>query len=520
MASCDSIMRALHLMGLCPRCILRSIGVVKNVDYFQENVDTFIFNHDLPSMHSLCTLCCGILQFFESGFPDSLVETLGPVVQREILSQGHKSFDYALSVAVPSFLLIRTAVVDAFIKCNYTDFSQKVKLSLKDVLKIVAVNFLKIQLDAVEVASVYFSVIYFGMQSTFHVRLAILPSLEECVLLGKVVLPRFDIRDPIPSGSLIAVTRALNTLEEHFDAQKKKNLDLIHPLLKYFFLFFAFGSSAKCNLFPLAPISIHPALTVLLERDPFYLSGFYSKYDRELSQTPFEFVAESVSDLIAKHMLQVCSASSYKFCSSGREDVDVRLLSENECGRQFSVELVNCRKPIKTIEDCLLLETRINEDEETAGRIKIFQLCIADSSVFSVLKLGEEKKRKEYRCVVWASRLLAQKDLLFPTELSIQQNTPLRVLHRRTAMIRPRTIYSFSAELLGGYNGKSHFFILDLVTQAGTYIKEFVHGDLGRTKPNLGDLLGCETDIIQLDVKGLLNVTMNDVPNEYCEQDE
>lgn len=45
------------------------------------------------------------------------------------------------------------------------------------------------------------------------------------------------------------------------------------------------------------------------------------------------------------------------------------------------------------------------------------------------------------------------------------------------------------------------FFQLHLTTQAGTYIKEFVHGDLGRTVPNLGEILGCEVDIIALDVE-------------------
>lgn len=38
---------------------------------------------------------------------------------------------------------------------------------------------------------------------------------------------------------------------------------------------------------------------------------------------------------------------------------------------------------------------------------------------------------------------------------------------------------------------------------AGTYIKEFVHGDLGRTTPNVGSLIGKEVDILQLDVGSL-----------------
>lgn len=43
-----------------------------------------------------------------------------------------------------------------------------------------------------------------------------------------------------------------------------------------------------------------------------------------------------------------------------------------------------------------------------------------------------------------------------------------------------------------------------LETQAGTYIKEFVHGDFGRTRPSLADLLGVENgevDILELDVE-------------------
>ena len=38
------------------------------------------------------------------------------------------------------------------------------------------------------------------------------------------------------------------------------------------------------------------------------------------------------------------------------------------------------------------------------------------------------------------------------------------------------------------------------MASAGTYIKEFVHGDLGRTVPSIGSLLESEADILQLDV--------------------
>ena len=48
-----------------------------------------------------------------------------------------------------------------------------------------------------------------------------------------------------------------------------------------------------------------------------------------------------------------------------------------------------------------------------------------------------------------------------------------------------------------------NFFLLDLCTSSGTYVKEFVHGDLGRTTPNVGQILQTTCDILQLDVLNL-----------------
>lgn len=38
------------------------------------------------------------------------------------------------------------------------------------------------------------------------------------------------------------------------------------------------------------------------------------------------------------------------------------------------------------------------------------------------------------------------------------------------------------------------------MTSAGTYVKEFIHSDLKRTSPSIGELLECNADIVQLDV--------------------
>ena len=62
-------------------------------------------------------------------------------------------------------------------------------------------------------------------------------------------------------------------------------------------------------------------------------------------------------------------------------------------------------------------------------------------------------------------------------------------------MTRHRSITELSATLVDPYH-----FRLRLTTQAGAYVKEFVHGDFGRTKPNLTMILNRFVDILELDV--------------------
>jgi tRNA pseudouridine synthase 10 len=41
-----------------------------------------------------------------------------------------------------------------------------------------------------------------------------------------------------------------------------------------------------------------------------------------------------------------------------------------------------------------------------------------------------------------------------------------------------------------------NYFVLNVLASAGTYIKELVHGDLGRTTPSIGQILNTECDIL------------------------
>ena len=145
-----------------------------------------------------------------------------------------------------------------------------------------------------------------------------------------------------------------------------------------------------------------------------------------------------------------------------------------------------------------LIQESINRSTSDVA-VRDVQVVSKDDT--GILKQGEEDKQKSYVAVCWSrdditdgqiAELVAMKD---PT---LRQKTPIRVLHRRPLATRERTIYNMSMRLINADD--RHHFLLFLKTQAGTYIKEFVHGDFGRTVPSLGNLLKTECDILQLDV--------------------
>lgn len=251
------------------------------------------------------------------------------------------------------------------------------------------------------------------------------------------------------------------------------------------------------SLLPVLPLlETHCTMDVTFSHEPLYLAGRYNKFSRNLSQSPWiidgiKKAETSVQEILVFHTEKVFHSDSIVFSSSGREDVDVRMLGT---GRPFMLEVVNPR--VLTFDECLQLEVGINK---STNDMSVRNLKLVDRQIAgTILKSGEEEKEKHYSALIWSSCELLSSDLTFLdkiTNLSIKQKTPIRVLHRRSLATRERVIYTLKATLVD-----SHHFQLDLSTQAGTYIKEFVHGDFGRTVPNLSQLMGHTVDILALDV--------------------
>jgi len=166
-------------------------------------------------------------------------------------------------------------------------------------------------------------------------------------------------------------------------------------------------------------------------------------------------------------------------------------------GRPFVMSLFQPKKRVSApgMEE---LQKALNRQSDL---VQVRDLRYASEEFFDQLKVGEEDKLKAYCAVVWTDRPLSQADMTrlnAMTDLNVCQKTPIRVLHRRSLLIRERKVLAMDCELLS-----EHLFRLNLITTAGTYVKEFVHGDFCRTVPHIGQLLHCRADILQLDVLGL-----------------
>ncbi|XP_034093166.1 tRNA pseudouridine synthase Pus10-like [Gymnodraco acuticeps] len=231
-----------------------------------------------------------------------------------------------------------------------------------------------------------------------------------------------------------------------------------------------------------------------------FVAGRYNKYSRSLPQTPWVIDGErrmesSVEELIAESVLSSFRSEGFNFSSSGREDVDVRTLGT---GRPFAMELLNPHRSNLSRAEMKLLQETINNSSD---KIKVRDLQIVSREAMGKMKEGEEDKTKSYTALIWTLKPIQSEDIAFMDDikdLTLDQKTPLRVLHRRALAVRPRVVHSMKTRFLD-----SHHFYLEMKTQAGTYIKEFVHGDFGRTKPNLCELLKTDTDILELDVESV-----------------
>jgi len=254
------------------------------------------------------------------------------------------------------------------------------------------------------------------------------------------------------------------------------------------------------------------AARVRVWASPVYVAGRYAKFARDVPQSPWSNcpvkwarATESVQDALEDAIVKSAHADGAKFNSSGREDLDVRMLGD---GRPFVLEVHNPKASVSELRENLVrAETLMNQSSFLKTDVKAFNLRVVPKETYKNvgLRLDSNEKEKSYSCVCICDPPVPMDSTICDVvsamkDVELKQQTPIRVSHRRSDLVRPRTLREIKVSVIPGTRGRCVF--VDLRAEAGTYIKEFCHGDKGRTNPSLGDLLGNGTkcDIIQLDV--------------------
>ncbi len=243
---------------------------------------------------------------------------------------------------------------------------------------------------------------------------------------------------------------------------------------------------------------------VSLDIAPIFIAGRYTKYSREIPQTIWpcrvchgkgcdhchgkgKMYPTSVQEIIGDIALEMADGDEHFFHGMGREDIDARMLGD---GRPFVLEISNPRRRDIDLDE---LERRANQSD-LAGY----------NSLHFVQREAVERYKgaaadKVYRVHVRADSKVNKQAVvdvaLSFKNASIDQRTPRRVEHRRADLVRKRTIHWVRADSV-----TDDSFDLELETDSGTYVKEFVSGDEGRSTPSFSERLGVQCTVETLDV--------------------
>jgi tRNA pseudouridine synthase 10 len=243
---------------------------------------------------------------------------------------------------------------------------------------------------------------------------------------------------------------------------------------------------------------------VLINSVFFY--GRYRKFERGIPQTHWDCrecrgrgcrkcnftgaqYLDSVEELIGRPVISAFDATNAVLHGAGREDIDARMVGT---GRPFILEVVEPKRRTLDLRD---LEAEINRTAD--GRVSVELKRWTDRAEVETLK--SNKAHKKYRILVEVDGALSADEFANAVKtlqgVTIQQRTPERVAHRRADKIRERKVLAI--EYAGEQDGK---FVVEVLGEAGLYIKELVSGDSGRTRPSLAEILKQPARVTSLDV--------------------
>ena len=227
---------------------------------------------------------------------------------------------------------------------------------------------------------------------------------------------------------------------------------------------------------------------------PLYIFGRYQKVVSGIPQTKWKRkkFKTSVQEEIGNPLLKITLGKNHSFHGCGREDIDVITLGN---GRPFVIEIIDPK--IRTF-DFKKAQEEINKNSKLVKvknlsstnkeKIKEIKLAIPDKIYQAEVELEREVSKEELEN---ACKLLSN--------ITINQQTPTRVLKRRSNLLRKKKVYYFKMKK---YDPKNP--ILEIKAESGTYIKELVSGDNNRTNPSFSLILNTKAKVVKLVVKRIL----------------
>ncbi len=222
-----------------------------------------------------------------------------------------------------------------------------------------------------------------------------------------------------------------------------------------------------------------------------FIYGIYRKKRRDIPQTRWihrRDVEESIETIIGDRVNLLTEGKNYFLHGGGREDVDVMMLGN---GREFILE--SQEPKVRTV-DLVSLANSINL--ANLG-VEVENLSFVERSEVSALKARAPDKSYRVR-LKSASDIIGERLNEATEKLTgkhIYQRTPLRVSTRRSDLVRDKQIKSLVVEEISGSTA-----VISVRAEAGTYIKELIHGDQGRTTPSLSEAYGEQLTVESLDV--------------------
>ncbi|TLZ48441.1 MAG: tRNA pseudouridine(54/55) synthase Pus10 [Methanobacteriota archaeon] len=241
-----------------------------------------------------------------------------------------------------------------------------------------------------------------------------------------------------------------------------------------------------------------------IEVAPLFFYGRYRKLSREIPQTRWpcrrcrgkgcdhcggkgKMYPTSVEEIVAGEVMKQVGGAGHALHGMGREDVDALMLGN---GRPFVVEI---SRPARRTVDL----ARVAEAVNRSGLAEVADLRPSDHA--EVVALKEDRADKTYRARIrFAAPVDAAKlneGIRALAKARIAQRTPTRVSHRRSDLVRQRVLKGIDLLRADGREAE-----VEVTAEAGTYVKEVLHGDGGRTEPSLAGLTGVPCEVLALDV--------------------